>query len=631
MTNDAMVEPDPEDPAMPDRGGVLAAVRASMRLLTPGDRLKYWLAVGAQMSLALLDLVGVLLIGILAAVAMASISPSAALPSTAQTAIERLGLADVPLLTLAIGAALLAAGFFAVKSVASVWLVRRILFFLAGRQAQVASRLAGELFNRPLTFMLRRTSQQTAYALMESTTNATVLLLGSLALLLADVALLLVLTVALMFIDPLVTMAAISFFVVIALILQKALGSAASRASAIVRDASIRGRTSVQDGLSAYREISAGNRRSLYRDRISGSVWEIAGANANLQFVAQVPKFVFELALVLGALGLFAAQARLANPASAVGTMALFLAASARVMPSLLRLQVSLITIKQSEMHSRPAYELDADLGRTAAQGSDFDFVSFESGVASNHAGFNASVTLRDVTFSYPGADHPAIAGASLEVPPGTSIALVGATGSGKSTLADLMLGVLTPDSGEVRIGGVGPLEATRSWQGAMAYVPQSVALVAGTVRDNVALGFPDEFIDDDRVWEALEQARLAEFLRVGREGLGTVVGEHGVRLSGGQRQRLGIARALYSRPALLVLDEATSALDAETEALITEMLTELAGRVTTVTVAHRLATVRRADVVLYLEDGRVAACGTFDQVRNENPSFDNQARLLGL
>jgi ABC-type multidrug transport system fused ATPase/permease subunit len=144
-------------------------------------------------------------------------------------------------------------------------------------------------------------------------------------------------------------------------------------------------------------------------------------------------------------------------------------------------------------------------------------------------------------------------------------------------------------------------------------------------------LGLPLEAIDDDLVWEALERAHLAEYLRENRTGIDTAIGERGVRLSGGQRQRLGIARALYTRPRLLVLDEATSSLDSETEQAIVSTLQELEGKVTTITVAHRLATVRHADQVIYLENGLIMAIGRFDQVRSQVPDFDRQAALLGL
>jgi ABC-type multidrug transport system fused ATPase/permease subunit len=220
---------------------------------------------------------------------------------------------------------------------------------------------------------------------------------------------------------------------------------------------------------------------------------------------------------------------------------------------------------------------------------------------------------------------------ASVSVTAGKSLALVGSTGAGKSTLADVILGVIEPELGSVTISGVDPRSAVAQWPGAVAYVPQTVGLTEGTIRDNVALGLPELAVDDTMVWEALERAHLASFLRDTREGLDTIVGERGVRLSGGQRQRLGIARALYTRPRLLVLDEATSALDAETEQAITQTLRELEGEVTTITIAHRLATIRFADQVVFMRHGVIEARGTFEEVRASTPDFERQAHLLGL
>ena len=161
--------------------------------------------------------------------------------------------------------------------------------------------------------------------------------------------------------------------------------------------------------------------------------------------------------------------------------------------------------------------------------------------------------------------------------------------------------------------------------------MPQDVALANATIRSNVAFGLPDAAVDDDMVWEALTRAHLVGPLLQDREGLDTLVGERGVMLSGGQRQRLGIARALYTRPRLLVLDEATSALDGETEQAISSTIAELEGAVTTVIIAHRLSTVRNVDQVVYLEEGHVIARGTFNDVRSLSPAFHRQAEIMGL
>jgi len=297
-----------------------------------------------------------------------------------------------------------------------------------------------------------------------------------------------------------------------------------------------------------------------------------------------------------------------------------------------MRLQVTSLTIRQSEAAARRATSLAVDLDPghhdTSANGNRSAQIV---AVSLQHLDFKPTIAVHDVWLTYPRTASPAVAGVAFEAGEGQSIALVGSTGAGKSSVADLILGLVEPDSGHVRIGGIKPSKAIERWPGGLAYVPQEVTLISGSIRENIGIGLPSELVDDDLAWEALNRAHLATFLRDGRDGLDTYVGEFGMRLSGGQRQRLGIARALYTRPRLLVLDEATSALDAETEDAIGQTMRELEGRVTTVTIAHRLATVRRCDLVVFLEAGRVAASGKFDEVREQSQAFDRQARLLGL
>jgi ABC-type multidrug transport system fused ATPase/permease subunit len=356
-----------------------------------------------------------------------------------------------------------------------------------------------------------------------------------------------------------------------------------------------------------------------------------------LQFVGLIPKYVLEIALVCGAGLLAASQLLTKDLSAAVAIIAVFLAAGSRIVPSILRLQTAAITIRSAAGQAAPTYELARELNlanlssATAESFGSIDPTTIRTLLQKGHQGFDASILISNVDLSYPGTSTPALAGVSLTLPAGSSLALVGPTGAGKSTLADVILGVLIPDSGVALIGGLSPAEALAAWPGAVAYVPQDVAMANGTVRENVALGLPVEIIDDDWVWDALNRAHLGEFLRDSREGLDTVIGEHGIKLSGGQRQRLGIARALYTRPKLLVLDEATSALDAATEQAIAKTLQELEGTVTTVTIAHRLATIRHCDLVVYLEGGRAQAQGSFSEVRAIAPQFDRQAQLLGL
>ena len=222
---------------------------------------------------------------------------------------------------------------------------------------------------------------------------------------------------------------------------------------------------------------------------------------------------------------------------------------------------------------------------------------------------------MEGVTYRYPESHANSLDDVSIRIPHGGSVGLVGGSGAGKSTLVDVILGLLTPDGGRVCVDGIDIAGDVRGWQGLIGYVPQNIFLCDDTLRHNVALGVPDSEIDDQRLARALEAAQLSSFVAGLPEGVETMVGERGVRLSGGQRQRIGIARALYHDPPVLVMDEATSALDSATEAEVMSAVNALHGQKTIVIVAHRLTTVAKCDVVYRLENGRVAQCGTLDEV----------------
>ena len=247
------------------------------------------------------------------------------------------------------------------------------------------------------------------------------------------------------------------------------------------------------------------------------------------------------------------------------------------------------------------------------------------------HDGFKPQVEVRNSSLTYPENIEPSLREISLTVPEGSILAFVGPSGAGKTAIIDVLLGVLEPQQGEVLISGKKPAEASRIWPGAIAYVPQDIAIASGSIRENVALGYPKAIATDELVLNALKVAGLETFVKSLREGIDTVVGERGTKISGGQRQRLGIARAMFTKPALLVLDEATSALDGETELQVSDAIRNLRGSTTVILIAHRLSTVRDSDKVVYMAEGRIVAAGTFEEVRTQVPDFGRQAALMGL
>jgi ABC-type multidrug transport system fused ATPase/permease subunit len=287
--------------------------------------------------------------------------------------------------------------------------------------------------------------------------------------------------------------------------------------------------------------------------------------------------------------------------------------------------QQGAIQIQSSIGSALPTLELLAEL-------SDVDPLPLSSNTIDvSHNGFENDIVFDAVSLKYPTKEDYALNQINLKIKPGSLVAVVGPSGAGKTSLVDVLLGVVSPSSGSVLIGGEPPLKCIEKWPGALSYVPQDVTISNTTLAANVALGFSSKMYDASLVNEALEVAQLSEFVSTLKDGINTEVGERGAQLSGGQRQRLGIARAMFTKPKLLVLDEATSALDGETETLISRAINSLKGSVTIILVAHRLSTVRDADLVLYMEDGKLLAHGSLSEVREAVPNFDRQAKLMGL
>ncbi len=585
--------------------------------------------VAIQLFLSLLDLAAILALGLVAALAASGATGQS--PAFLPALSEVLG--NPPRPGVVVGLAMGAGVLLVLKSILSFWGTRRIFRFLANRQAMVSGKLVNELLSRPLLQVQRRSSQENAFALTFGVNAMTVGVLGQAVIIASEVVLIAVLISGLLLVDPLLTLFTALFFIGVAVLLHVLLAKWAVRIGNQENRYGADATAALQEALRGYREVTVSGRRGVYTQRFHDVVWRAAQVQSERVLIQSIGKYVFEIALVVGAGLLIVAQSLTSSVADAAAAAVVFLAAASRIMPALLRLQAAFLYFKLSTGTAQSAFDLVAELSATKPADSvplsvlEKMSVDCERG----YPGFSPQIEVNNVFLTYPGADRPALDEVSIAVSPGSAFALAGATGAGKSSLADIVLGVLVPNVGDVRIGGLSPDQCILRWPGAMAYIPQDVAIVNGTVRDNVAMGLPSYLVHDERVWEALDRARLANFLSESRDGLETIVGEHGVKLSGGQRQRLGIARALYTRPRLIVMDEATSALDAETEAAITETFDAMSGNVTRIIIAHRLATIRRCDQVAYLKDGRIQACGSFAEVRRSVPDFEFQAQLLGL
>jgi ABC-type multidrug transport system fused ATPase/permease subunit len=598
-------------------------VRAS-RVLTRSDRRKLIFVSIAQVGMGFLDLFGIALIGILGALAITGVQ-SAQPGDRVSAALRLMQLDSLEFQTQVAVLALTAGTLLAGRTLLSIYFTKRILYFLSLRAANISSNLISRLLSEPLLKVRERTTQQTLYSV---TAGVNSLVLGVIAVavsLITDLALLIVISFGLFYVDPFIAVASFLFFMAIGFILYYLMNIRATSLGKENAKLTIESNQKINEVFTSYRELIVRNRRSYYAQEIGKQRVHLARTHAETSFMPNYSKYIFEIAVVVGAILISASQFILHDAGRAIGTLAVFLAAGTRVAPAILRIQQGAVNIKGNLGAAQPTLDLLDELGDLHPIKFDTDEINFI------HENFVSNIKIANVSLTYPENSSPSIHQISIDIPESKIVAIVGPSGAGKTTLVDVLLGVLKPDHGEVRISGVSASEAISKWPGAISYVPQDVLIVDGTIRHNVALGFPPFSIESDRVLSAIEDAALGDFVKSLPNGLDTQVGEGGAKLSGGQRQRLGIARALYTNPKLLVLDEATSALDGETELLVTDSIQKLKGRVTVVLIAHRLSTVRNADIVIYMQSGQVQAVGSFAEVRKQIPNFDHQAHLMGL
>lgn len=430
--------------------------------------------------------------------------------------------------------------------------------------------------------------------------------------------------VALVVFDPVIAAVTIAYFAVVAVVLAKIISPIAVRTGGANRRWSERTVRLLTEALGALKEVTLAGRSQDVQDRVHETRTHSSSARAQTSFLGQVPRYVLEASLILGVTVIGGVAYLMGGMAQAIGAVGMFAVAGFRLVPTLTRFQAVQSQVNSSASFARRVVEEIAEgeaiLARRRAERPQRELPPTAR-----------DLTLHEVTFTYPGGAAPALHEVSLTIPAGAHVAFVGSSGAGKSTLVDIILGLLEPTSGHLTVGAERLEYVLDSWRRGIGYVPQDVSLFDASVGENVALTWDPAKVDEEKVRHALARAQLLETVEARPGGIHAPIGERGIALSGGQRQRLGIARGLYHDPRVLVMDEATSALDTATEAAITRAIAELHGTITVVTVAHRLATIRGADIVFFLRDAELVAQGSFDEVVRQVPDFAQQAALAGL
>jgi ATP-binding cassette subfamily C protein len=505
--------------------------------------------------------------------------------------------------------------------------VSKFISFGIHRQgANLTNNLLNKFSNLPLSSVRKWSSPEVNYATVSGIPTVLSLLWTGISLI-ADSALILMFFVALFISNTFVTLGLLVYVILLFGLLSWINGNRISTAGSKAGKASSDSTKSVLELLSMFRELFVSNRLAFQVSNLRKARLEQGEATAMVEWLAQLPRYVIDTALILGIVVVAVGQSGAPSISIAASSTALFLTAALRILPTIAPIQGSINSIKNMKGLTERVHNFSRFV-----ESEIIDRNLYLNTLKNSHSSNNQFViAVNNLSLSYLTTEKPAITDINFQIKSGSTLAIIGASGSGKTTLADCLLGLLEPTSGKVEIDGTSPEIYRTINSGSVAYVSQDVALIDGSIRQNVAFALPDSEINDSKIYSALKRAHIDEFVRSLPQNLDTVVGERGTRLSGGQRQRIGIARALYSDPKILVLDEATSALDAETEAAITGMLKELHGQVTIISIAHRLSTVMHSDLVLFLRDGKLAGSGKFEDLIQQHPDLAHQAELLGI
>lgn len=601
---------------------IFSIVRSSVNLLNSRDKKLLMGAIFLQFAINFADVIGVVLVGAIGALGVSYIS-GAAVPVWVNQITSILGLGERSTQDSIIFVSSAVGCLFIGKSLLSLILLKRVFTFLAKRQIKVSIELATKLTKAPFLWLKRQSSDRLVYATHDGTSSLFMGVIGNAVSLVVDSALLFLIIAVIAVINPVMAVVTFLFFGLLAWFAYKGTKAYSVRIGKEFQESSIKVRESLTTILQGYREISSLKKSEFFLDVFKESRERNAISNSNSMWVQYVPKTSAEVGLVLGAAGLVVFQVLQNSASGGVGMLLVFLASASRMTPALIRIQGSLIGIQNYSASSSITLEVIEKLRDVKVN------ESITSSATEPDLQGAVEVRLRDVAFRFPDSHTNILESLSMHIQPGKITAIAGPSGSGKTTLVDLAIGLYEPTQGVIQYKDITSPEWKNEPKMNVAYVPQTPYLFPGTLRENIALGFNKDEIDENLLLEVIQNSQLKEFLDGLPHGLDTDLSGISSRVSGGEKQRIALARALFSKPNLLILDESTSALDGKSEKLITDFISTLSGKVTVLVIAHRLASIKHADTVYFLKAGKLKGHGNFNQLIRDVPEFAEQVKLM--
>jgi len=482
-----------------------------------------------------------------------------------------------------------------------IWQSKLQIDFTMGNQIYYSKQLMAAYLYKPYVYHL----QQNSAMLLRNVNTAGITIftyvLFHVFLLLTEIITALMIWLMLVWIDSFTAIVVLGFLAILLCAVTRALRRQISRQGVIQNKYMRIYLKWINQGLGAIKETKVQGSEAYFLDEFSVSYTMYGEAYRKFLFFNQIPKIVIEMIVVSGLLLLILLKLLLGDaPMEIVPLLGVLALAAFRLMPSANRIITYSNTIKFQLPLFHELYDELLAIRQRALTGE--DLFNNDNGTSLE---FSKEIQIDHLSFQYPEGKKEVLRDITFTIPKGKFVGIVGPSGAGKTTFVDLLLGLLEPTVGRILVDGSDIWDQTRAWQAKLSYVPQSIYLIDGTIRENIALGIPEKKIDDARIAHVLQMAELYDFVQSLPNGIHTNVGERGVKLSGGQRQRIGIARALYYKPEVLILDEATSALDHETEKSITDTILKLKGKITIVAIAHRVSTLEACDFKVRFEDGK--------------------------
>lgn len=507
------------------------------------------------------------------------------------------------------------------STIISMFTIWRLSLYASKVGIEISDRLYTHYMKQDWLFHAGGSSAQLTKQVSTEAMRVTVGIVQPLMQMNAKLVLTVFISISILVYDPVIALGGLFLFVSAYFILYKIVKNRLEVNGHRLSDISTERFRLMNEGFGGIKDILLLNRRHDFVERFQKSGKIFSSAVGTNTAISQVPRYFMELVAFGSMIGLvlFLIKSHQGNLGAVLPVLSIYALAAFKLLPALQQIYTSVSDIKGNTA----AFEaIKNDLEQS------FNNNKFESrSDLGSILKLNKEISLNNITFSYPGKSRPAVNNLSMVVPANSVIGLVGASGSGKSTVVDLLLGLITPQEGELYIDNTCiTVKNKRAWQNTIGYVPQSIFLSEGSISENVAFGLSIKDISLEKVKKAILLANLTELVEQLPDGLDTKVGERGVQLSGGQRQRIGIARALYHEASVLVFDEATSALDGITEKIIMEAIHNFSGEKTIVMIAHRLKTVRECDIIYLMDQGRVVDQGTYQELINKNPKFKEMA-----